>query len=429
MSVVSVMLGRAYVRRPRDSEVRSTGGVSRGQSRAPQRGAGAVEFLVAVPAMLLLGLLIWQWALVMQSRAIVDFAAREGARSGALGHAAPDAIEQGIVSGLTPLWVTDTDLVGPASALPASAVRFGMAAREGWLVWRQLSPTRESFADWGTPAAAGVRSGAADAALEIPLDNPALRSRHGAPLAVAGRSSGDMGYAPMASALGSLGTAASESRGASGAGSPTAEPVGQASGQTFREAGVLRLELSVGVPLHVPLAGRFISWAARMLSGCEAGGRTHLGALRFDGPGAAESPRARPDGAAPMSGFRSDQAPACAQFSGLDHSGRVLPRLPVKVVGEARMQSAARLSIRTPSGAGSKRVGGAGLSMPVTSKNGWQNPPQGAPDRADDLPAGFAAATESSAPQSTRAERPPGFLQIGGEREIWAPGACGFSPS
>jgi hypothetical protein len=386
--------------------------------------------------MLLLGLLIWQWALVMQSRAIVDFAAREGARSGALGHAAPDAVERGIVSGLTPLWVSNTDLTGPASALPASAVRFDVATREGWLAWRQLSPTRESFADWGTPAAAGVHSGATAAALEIPLDNPALRSRSEAPLAVAGRSGGDMGYAPMASDLGSIRVAASGSIGVSGSDSPTAEPVGPASGQTFREAGVLRLELSVGVPLHVPLAGRFISWAARMLSGCEAGERPHLGAFGFDGSGAARSVSARQDGAAPTRGLPGDQAPACAQYSGLDHSGRILPRLPVKVVGEARMQSAARLSARTPNGAGAKRFGGAGLSMSGTSAKGWQNPSQGAPDRADDLPAGFAAAlagftaaTDSLARQSVGAERPPGFLQIGGEREIWAPGACGFSPS
>lgn len=436
MSVVSPMLGPAHGRWSRDSAVRTPGGLDRGRSRAPQNGAGAVEFLVAVPAMLLLGLLIWQWALVMQSRAIIDFAVREGARSGALGHAAPEAIERGIVSGLTPLWVSNTDLTGPASALPASAARFGVAVREGWLAWRQLSPTRESFADWGTPAAAGVRSVAADAALEIPLDNPALRSRHGVPLPVAGRTGGDMEFAPMASALVSAGTAASGSIGASGSGLPTAEPVGPASGQTFREAGVLRLELSVGVPLHVPLAGRFISWAARILSGCEAGERPYLGALRFDGPGHAESAPAGPDGAAPKRGLRGDQTPACAQFSGLDHSGRVLPRLPVKVVGEARMQSAARLSARTPSGAGAKRFGGAGLSMSVASENGWQNPPQGAPGGADDLPAGLAAvppgiaaATDSSAPQSIRADRPPGFLQIGGEREIWVPGACGLSPS
>jgi hypothetical protein len=39
------------------------------------------------------------------------------------------------------------------------------------------------------------------------------------------------------------------------------------------------------------------------------------------------------------------------------------------------------------------------------------------------------AAPESSPFQATGAERQPGFLQIGGEREIWVPGACGFSPS
>ena len=288
-------------------------------SRAPQRGAGAVEFLVAVPVMLLLGLLIWQWALVMQSRAIVDFAAREAARYGALSHAAPEAIEQGIISGLTPLWVSNAELAGSASALPASAVQFDVAVRAGWLTWRQLSPTRESFADWGILATAGARPGSADTPLEIPVDNPSLRSRYGAPLSVTGRPGGDMGYAPMAPSSGGLAT----------------EPVGPASGQTFREAGILRLELSVGVPLHVPLAGRFISWAARMFSGCEAGEPPHLGALRLDGPGAAVPAPAALGGADPTRASRSNQAPACALFSGLDHSGRVLPRLPVSVVGEA----------------------------------------------------------------------------------------------
>jgi hypothetical protein len=401
-------------------------------SRAPQRGAGAVEFLVAVPVMLLLGLLIWQWALVMQSRAIVDFAAREAARYGALSHAAPEAIEQGIISGLTPLWVSNAELAGSASALPASAVQFDVAVRAGWLTWRQLSPTRESFADWGILATAGARPGSADTALEIPVDNPSLRSRYGAPLSVTGRPGGDMGYAPMVPRSGSLMAPESGSPTAPSSGGLATEPVGPASGQTFREAGILRLELSVGVPLHVPLAGRFISWAARMFSGCEAGEPPHLGALKLDGPGAAVPAPAALEGADPTRASRSNQAPACALFSGLDHSGRALPRLLVSVVGEARMQSAARLSVRTPGGVGAKRFGGMGLSMSVASETSEQHPLQGPPDIADHWPGGPAfsiAAPESSAFQATAAERQPGFLQIGGEREIWVPGACGFSPS
>jgi len=432
MSAVSLALGKAYLRRLRGCRARLSTGANPGRSRAPQRGAGGVEFVVAVPVMLLLGLLIWQWALVMQSRAIVDFAAREAARYGALGHAAPEAIEQGIISGLTPLWVTNTELVGPASALPASAVRFRVAVREGWLTWRQLSPTRESFADWGTQPAAGARPGASDTALEIPLDNPSLRSRYGGPLSVLGGTGGNMGHAPMAPRSELPMAPDSESLMAPSAGRPTTEPVGPASGQTFREAGILRLELSVGVPLHVPLAGRFISWAARLFGGCEAGERPHLGTLRLDGPGAAVLAPSGRGGADSNRAARSNQAPACAQFSGLDHSGRVLPRLPVNVVGEARMQSAARLSVRTPGGAGVKRSGGMGLSMPVASENGWENPPQGPPAIADHLPGApllSIAAPESSPFQATGAERQPGFLQIGGEREIWVPGACGFSPS
>ncbi len=440
MSIASLALGTGYLRRLPDRGASLSRSADPGRLHAPQCGAGAVEFLVAVPVMLLLGLLIWQWALVMQSRAIVDFAAREAARSGALGHAAPEAIEQGIISGLTPLWVSITELAGPASALRASAIRFRVAAHEGWLTWRQLSPTRESFSDWGTQVAAGVRAGLADAALEIPLDNPSFRSRYGAPLSVRERVGSDIEHAPVASSSvslavprpGPLTAPGAESLAASGSGSPTAEPVGPASGQTFREAGILRLELSVGVPLHVPLAGRFISWAARMLGGCEAREPPHLGALRLDGPGAAVSTPTGLLGAEPSRGLRSDPAPACAQFSGLDHSGHVLPRLPVKVVGEARIQSAARVSTRTPVGAGVKGSGGRGLSIPNTSDSDWQNPPQRPLDAVGHLPGGpvfSMIAPESSSSQATGAERQPGFLQLGGEREIWVPGACGFSAS
>ena len=62
-----------------------------------------------IPVLLLLGLSIWQWALIMQARQIVDFAVREGARAGSLQHAEPAAIEQGLVSGLAPLWVGNAD--------------------------------------------------------------------------------------------------------------------------------------------------------------------------------------------------------------------------------------------------------------------------------------------------------------------------------
>lgn len=385
------------------------GGGSPVQSRARNRGAGGVEFLVALPVMLMLGLLIWQWGLVMQARAVIDYAAREAARSGALGHALPEAIERGMTSGLAPLWVSNSDLAGPASAFPASVVRFSVAAREGWLSWRQLSPTRASFADWGTPSAAGTPSDALGSVLEIPIDNSGLRSRHAIPLPVSGSAINAVAH-PLVGP---------------GSGSTAAEPVGSSSGQTFREAGILRLELSVGVPLHVPLAGRFISWAGRLMSGCSGGAGPRLGALRLEEPGAAQSRPADRDIVVPETLSRDDQPSACLQFSGRDHTGRVLPRLPVKVVAEARMQSAARISSRTPLGAGGIRQGAMGGELPA----------------AVDLAASFGAGDpvdRSQSPVASQAspealpagtERLPGFLKIGGEREIWAPGACGLSPS
>ena len=379
------------------------------RSRARDRGAGGVEFLVALPVMLLLGLLIWQWGLVIQARAVVDYAAREAARAGALGYASPEAIEQGMTSGLSPLWVSNSDLVGSASAFQASALRFGVATREGWLRWRQLSPTQASFEDWGTPSAGGSPFGALSGALEIPIDNPALRSRHGVPLPSAGSAIDPAGRPVVGQ----------------GTGLPVAEPVGSSSGQTFREAGILRLELSVGVPLHVPLAGRFISWAARLMSGCGGSAGPGLGALRLEEPSVAQSPHAGRGTVAPDSLSRSDQPTPCLQFSGRDHTGRVLPRLPLRVVAEARMQSAARVSNRTPSGPGGARQGSTGGAVPVTVH------PTASFGMDDSIGSLYASVTAqaSPAPLPTGTERLPGFLQIGGEREIWAPGACGLSPS
>lgn len=353
-----------------------------------QSGIGSAEFLVAVPVLLLIGLLIWQWALVLQARQIVDFAVREAARYGAVGHAEPEAIEQGLVSGLVPLWVSSQTLGSRDESLASSALKFNAATRHGWLSWRQITPTRESFQDWAVPQASSFGRSGGSAPFEIPVDNPVWRSRNAEPAS-------------------------------GGSFTETGERVGQASGHTFREAGILRIELSVAVPLVVPLAGRFISWATRSLNGCGADDAApRLGAVRVE---AAPMEITASSPVQPIPAARDTPVSVCTLYRGADDSGRILPRIPLRASGEARMQSNARLTARTPS---------AGLRAPTQPDARGSSVMLATPAIASGTGDAYLSPGLGSSAEATldASARQPGFLQIGAEREIWSPGSCGITP-
>lgn len=362
--------------------------VSRSGGQSGQGGSGSAEFVVAVPVLLLIGLLIWQWALILQARQVVDFAVREAARSGAVGHAEPEAIEQGLISGLVPLWVNAQALGSRDESLTSSALKFAAASQQGWLSWRQVTPTRQSFEDWAVPRASSAGRSGDSAPPEIPIDNPVWRSRNAEPAS---------------------GVALTE----------TGERVGQASGHTFREAGILRIELSVGVPLVVPLAGRFISWAARSLNGCgDDNAAPRLGAVRVEAAlmeGTTSSP------VQPVPAAVDVAVSVCTLYRGADDSGRVLPRIPLRASGEARMQSSARLTARTPSAAPRAPYQPGAQGSPLLPTNAAMAAGAGEVNPSSGLGGNAGAALDSLA-------RQPGFLRIGAEREIWSPGSCGITP-
>ena len=355
-----------------------------------QRGASAVECLLALPVVLLLGLGTWQWALLMQARALIDAGVREAVRAGATGHAEVHAIETGLAKGLTPLWVDHALLGERAAATAVSMKQLQSAQDSGWLVWRQLSPTRATFADWGiAPSPAAPASGRV-----IPADNPTWRSRHMLP--TSGR----------ASALGE-------------------EPVGLASGQNFRQAGLLRLELMVGVPLHVPLAGRLFSWAARIAAGCESDTGKRIALMQWSGAGSG--------GALPPRTGHPDTGSgqvSCSLFGGSDASGRSLPRLPVRALAEARMQTDARITPRTPQHGPGASEAAVTASMSISAHERFAPLEAGSPG-GDSMPTPTALDSASADAPTIEAgsSRQPGFLGIGAEREIWVPGACGIRPS
>ncbi len=253
------------------------------------RGFAALEALLALPIVLFAGLSALQFGLVLHARQAVQHSATEAVRSGAVGHAAPRAIEAGLARGLSP-WLYGAD--GAADHLAAVArtqahLIAGQAA--GWVRWRQLSPTQRSFDDWAVPSLDAQGLPLPDSP-EIPTDNLVARGLRSDPR------------------------------------------VGASSGQTLADATLLKIEFTYGVPLTVPLAGRLGAWVMRSIDGCAAAQERRLGALSL--------------GLAPTS--PSPRAWTCDFYDARDAGGRALPRWPVRVSSTARLQQPARHAGNTP---------------------------------------------------------------------------------
>lgn len=332
-------------------------------ARRTSRGVAAVETLVAVPILLLLGLAALQWALVFHARAAVQRAAIEGARAGSVDHASGEAVERGIARGLQPWLHGASDPHEHAANLERARAHVAFAKGEGWLRWRQLSPTRASFQDWAEPARDDAGE-PVEGILEIPNDNLSARMNAMQP------ASGVAGY-----------------RGR--------EPIGSASGQTLADANLLKIELTYGVPLNVPLVGRFAQWALRAWDGCGAVPARRLGAIDL--------------GAPPASPITREWT--CAFYGARDESGRAVPRLPVRVSATIRMQSAARTGGDPPAQAAAP---GASLGPGDVDD----------PAEFEPIPVAQLVPRGATAAQDGSADRSPGFLRIGAERLLPVAGAC-----
>ncbi|WP_226823091.1 TadE family protein [Acidithiobacillus caldus] len=106
-----------------------------------EKGAGAVEFLISIPVVLLLILGTLQASLLYQARLQLEVAAQEAARAGALHGGNMAAMREGLARGLTPLYTHGQDV----RALLAGRARAELAARQAQI--EILSPTLEAFHD------------------------------------------------------------------------------------------------------------------------------------------------------------------------------------------------------------------------------------------------------------------------------------------
>jgi hypothetical protein len=291
----------------------------------PIRGIAAIESLLAVPVLLVIGLGALQFALVYQARHALHVALHEAARAGSVAHAAPEAIRDGLARGLLPWLFGAADLEEFALNALRARAHVAQAEARGWLRLERRSPTEASFADWAEPARDAVGEPIAGVR-EIPNDDLMHRATRALPAGgVAGRRAG--------------------------------EPIGAASGQTLADANLLQLRLQYGVPLSVPLAGRLLAWTLRAWHGCMRGAARTIGLLRLGAPPAS--------GVAPLPG-------TCAM---LGAAGVELPLLPVTVSATVRMQTPAR-----EAGAAAPLASAQGLPA-------WPDAVPGAPTSRSDAPA------------------------------------------
>lgn len=164
-----------------------------------QSGVAMVETAIALPILLAVILGAIQFGLIYEAKATLNHAALQAARAGAVEHADPDAIRRGLARGLVPLYSPPSSLTGFTATLARVNADMARDARI-----RILNPTREAFADFSEESD-GVR--------EIPNDRLHVRST---------------------------------ARGAQ-------------SGINIQDANLLRVEITYGYELKVPLVNWFIT--------------------------------------------------------------------------------------------------------------------------------------------------------------------------
>ncbi len=192
--------------------------------RHPARHTGAtlVEFAVVVPLLLFLLMNLIQYGLLYHTKSQLNYAAFEAARAGTTAHANPSTIRSAFTRAMTGYY-------GGGTTTPDLAASYAKAMADSAASTRIeiLSPTKESFDDYNSPALA-TKLGAGRA---IPNSNLAFIK---CPVDRSGCN---------------------------------ANPASNASGQTLMDANLLKIRITYGIPTakQIPLAGRFMNWALGFL--------------------------------------------------------------------------------------------------------------------------------------------------------------------
>ena len=116
------------------------------QSQRLQSGATLLEFVLAAPVVMLLGMTTVQAALIYHGKTTLNYATFEAARTGAVNNAQLDAMKKELGIRLSPIQGGDGTLTSAAIAIAKSSARVMDPAGTHIKV---LNPTTAAFADWG----------------------------------------------------------------------------------------------------------------------------------------------------------------------------------------------------------------------------------------------------------------------------------------
>jgi uncharacterized membrane protein (UPF0127 family) len=208
---------------PRPTRPRASAPLSRPQ------GATLAEFVVVVPTLLFLLMNLLQYGLLYHTKSQLNYAAFEAARAGTVANAHPGAIRSAFERAMTGYHGGGTTTAELAASYARAQAESSFARIE------ILSPTRESFDDYHSPALA-TRLGLSSrvlpntniAFLECPNDRPGCAR----------------------------------------------DPATNASGQSLADANLLKLRITYGIPpaKQIPLAGPFMARALAYLNPSDADG-------------------------------------------------------------------------------------------------------------------------------------------------------------
>jgi hypothetical protein len=182
-----------------------------------------VESVIVMPTLLFLVLAIWQAALAFHAKSNVNYATFEAARAGSLGNASEATITRAFIQGMLPYYGGGRTRAELAESALLASTDMSTALRI-----EILSPTRESFDDYASPALKMMLRARAPVIPNVGLDELIC------PRDVPGCNS---------------------------------DPKRNASGQTLLDANLLKLRITYGIPSRkqMPLVGPFYTWALDML--------------------------------------------------------------------------------------------------------------------------------------------------------------------
>lgn len=120
--------------------------VLRRKPASRQRGQSAVEFIIAMPVLLLLCLGLIQFGLLYQARSTVNYATLMAARAGAVGNGQKSTMLNGFGRGIAPLFAHSTGLTTQQAAVLKAIVE---ARNPGVTQLTVINPTPAAMSDFG----------------------------------------------------------------------------------------------------------------------------------------------------------------------------------------------------------------------------------------------------------------------------------------